>query len=157
MKIERRTIFVNVLILTFFLVNSIIFGNQYIEFQTDKLQEINNNLSYQKNNKNFKISSINEIKDIELFYTPNKEVLSEILDKINNAKQYIYIEVYMMTEKRIKEALIKAYYRWVDIRILLEKSPYLAYNINNNTFEEFTNKWIKIKWIIIYWIIQNFY
>jgi len=52
----------------------------------------------------------------------------------------------MLTEKRIQEALIKTHKKWVPIKIILEKDPYLAYNINNKAYEKLKRSWIDIIW-----------
>jgi phosphatidylserine/phosphatidylglycerophosphate/cardiolipin synthase-like enzyme len=46
----------------------------------------------------------------------------------------------MLTESRIKEAILRAKKKGLDVKIILEKDPYLAYNINNKTYDEFKKK-----------------
>ena len=52
----------------------------------------------------------------------------------------------MLTERKIKFALFNAQKRWVDVKIILEHSPYLATNINKKYFEEYKNAGINIVW-----------
>lgn len=95
---------------------------------------------------NYKIENIKEIDDIQLNYTPDKLFLEELAKKIENSKEKVYIEVYMFTEKRIKSAVKKAFQNGVEVKILLEKDPYMAYSINDNFYNEFVKESINVKW-----------
>lgn len=135
-----------IILLIFFVVLSITFWNQYISFHKEKIEIQKIKQKEKERNESFKISDINNIEEIELFSTPNKELLENIVLLIENAQSHIYIEMYMFTENRIREALIKAKNRGIDIKVILEKSPYLASNINNKTYEEFIDRWIEVVW-----------
>ncbi|MDF1682886.1 MAG: phospholipase D-like domain-containing protein [Patescibacteria group bacterium] len=65
---------------------------------------------------------------------------------MENSKEKVYIEVYMFTEKRIKSAVKKAFQNGVEVKILLEKDPYMAYSINDNFYNEFVKESINVKW-----------
>jgi phosphatidylserine/phosphatidylglycerophosphate/cardiolipin synthase-like enzyme len=52
--------------------------------------------------------------------------------------------VYIFTEKRIREAIIKAKNRWLDVKVLLEINPYMAPNLNNKAFNWLREAWIDI-------------
>jgi phosphatidylserine/phosphatidylglycerophosphate/cardiolipin synthase-like enzyme len=54
--------------------------------------------------------------------------------------------MYIFTEKKILQALIKAKQRWVKIKVLLEKSPYKANNINNKTYNTLKENNINVSW-----------
>jgi phosphatidylserine/phosphatidylglycerophosphate/cardiolipin synthase-like enzyme len=56
----------------------------------------------------FSLENIKEIEDIEIYDTPNKQLLNDIVQQIDSAKEKIYLEVYIFTEKRIREALKRA-------------------------------------------------
>jgi phosphatidylserine/phosphatidylglycerophosphate/cardiolipin synthase-like enzyme len=58
----------------------------------------------------------------------------------------VYLEVYMLTETRIKQSLINASKRWVVVKVLLEKNPYKANNINNKHFKFLKENWVNIRW-----------
>ena len=60
---------------------------------------------------NFSLEKIRELEHTEFFYTPYKPLLSSIVEKINASKKRVYVEVYMLTERRIKESLVKAHKR----------------------------------------------
>ena len=94
----------------------------------------------------FSLDKIRKLEKTEFYYTPSKEVLGNIVHKINKAKESVYIEVYMLTERKIKLALFNAKKRWVDVKIILEHSPYLAKSINAKYFKEYKENWINIVW-----------
>ena len=94
----------------------------------------------------FSLEKIRELEDSYFYYTPYKELLNKIVKKIDWAKDKVYVEVYMLTETRIKAALIKAKNRWVDVKVVLEHSPYLAVTLNQKHFNELQGKWVDIVW-----------
>ncbi|MFC1797735.1 hypothetical protein ACFLY2_00700 [Patescibacteria group bacterium] len=82
--------------------------SEYKEFHQNKI-----NLEKQQSELNEKINSfelgkIKELKNIQFYYTPDKKLLTHIVSKIGEAKKEIFLETYMLTEKRIQEALVKA-------------------------------------------------
>lgn len=133
-----------IIITIFFIVFSFFYGEEYINFHKEKIEIATAEENFQKDLENFEIEDIKEIKNIDIIETPNKELLEELVNIIDSAEDYLYIEVYMFTETRLREATVKAYNRWVDVKVILEKDPYLAYNINNTPFEELEKKWISI-------------
>lgn len=69
------------------------------------------------NNHKFSISGIN----IDVYFSPqDKSITNAILPLIKNAKEYIYIPTFVLTEKRVTEELIKAKLRGVDVKIILD-------------------------------------
>lgn len=69
-----------------------------------------------KSNK-FNISEI----EMDIFFSPQDKALTNaILPIINNAKKYIYIPTFVLTEKRITQALINAGNRGVDVKIIMD-------------------------------------
>ncbi len=94
----------------------------------------------------FSVDDIRELENVELYYTPYKKLLDTLVSKINWADRYVYVEVYMLTETRIKEALTKAHKRWVDVKIVLEHSPYKAVSLNRKHFAQLQKSGIDIVW-----------
>ena len=135
-----------IFILLFIIIFSFYNFEEYSQFHKNKieLKKIENQLK--ENIENFSLKDIEEIKDIQFYHTPNKDLLNKITEHILNAKKEVLLETYMLTEKRIQEALIKAHKKWVNIKVILEKDPYLAYNINNKAYEKLFKEWIDIKW-----------
>lgn len=120
-------------------------SNEYINYHKDRIsqekkaQEIKQNIEIIKNRKI-------EFRNYEVSTTPDLLVLDTIVDKISAAKQKIYIESYIFTEKRILKSIIEAKKRWLDIKIILEKNVYWAWNINKKTYESLTKSWIEVKY-----------
>ncbi len=83
---------------------------------------------------------------LSLLSTPDQKTLDAIIKKIENAKTRIWIESYMLTEKRIIEVLIKAKTRGIDVRVILEKNVYGATTINKKTFTTLQKNGITVTW-----------
>lgn len=71
---------------------------------------------------------------VDLYQTPDLELLDAFVDLIESAEESIRIQVYIFTEKRIRSALIDAHRRGVDVQVLLEPFVYGAPSINKTTF-----------------------
>lgn len=78
---------------------------------------------------------IHFIHDMDIVLHPVKE--KWILDAIYNAKREIKVATYMFTLPSIRWALLDAKNRWVNVEIILEKSPYNAVSINRETRDFF--------------------
>ena len=83
---------------------------------------------------NFSVEQI-ESRDVEILTTPDKKVLDRILSMIEQSKKQVFIEVYILTEKRIVQALRDAKKRGVDVRVVLEKNVFGATSINSKAFK----------------------
>ncbi len=129
-----------------FVLLSYFFGEEYIEHQQQEIQKQASQEQLQQSLDNFSLSQIESISDISLITTPNLTWLDDIVWLIDTAEQEIFIEVYLLTEKRIPQALIRAQKRWIDIKILLEKNPYKAYNINNKNYNLLKEAGIDVLW-----------
>ena len=141
---NKNKIISAIIILSFFVLISLFYWSEFINYHKNnfELEKINTQTIEKSNN--FQISDISEIENIEFYNSPSLELKNKIINNINNAENYIYLEVYMFTEKSIKNALISAFNRWIDVKILLEKDPYMAYSINDKFYTELKNKWINI-------------
>ncbi|MCT4617346.1 MAG: phosphatidylserine/phosphatidylglycerophosphate/cardiolipin synthase family protein [Candidatus Gracilibacteria bacterium] len=93
----------------------------------------------------FSLDKIKELKNTDLF-VGNKDYLNNIVQKIDLAKNKIYLETYILTEKRIQKALKKAYDRGLQVKIILEKNVYKAPNLNNKVFYNLKDYGIDITW-----------
>ena len=102
MRIYISTIF----IIIFLSIFSYFYSEEYFNYHKNKqnLQTQNDLINHEISN--FTLSKIRDLEKIQLFYTPNKDLLNKIVEKINNAKTKIYIEVYILTETRIQKALM---------------------------------------------------
>ena len=133
-------------IITFFWVFSYFYWEDFFSNLEKKQEIIKQEKIISGKLKDFSIKKIRELEKTEFYYTPSREVLWKIVHKINKAEKSVYIEVYMLTERKIKLALFNAKKRWVDVKIILEHSPYLAKSINAKYFKEYKENWINIVW-----------
>lgn len=123
-----------------------LFWDEYLKFQEKNTEILKLNNLVLEESKNFSTEKIENLEKTEVFFTPYEKLLFDFIEKIDSSKKEINFEVYMFTEKRILQSLKNAKKRWVKIKILLEKNPYLTENINKNHFEELKNSWIEVKW-----------
>ena len=135
-----------IFIIFFLIIFSFYNFEEYKSFHQSKIELENRNKNLNEKIESFKLKYVEDIKNINFYYTPNRKLLDNIINKINNSKKTIFLETYILTEKRTQEALIKAHKRWIEIKVLLEKAPYKAYNINNKSFNKLKKAWINIKW-----------
>ncbi len=138
--------FAFIFIICFVLVFSVFNRAEFLQNYEEKIVSFNDNIKQEKNISDFKLENLKDIKNTDFYYTPYKKLLDKIITKIDNAEERVYIEVYMLTETRIQNALIKAYNRWVETKVVLEKNPYKATNINNKYFKYLDESWIDIVW-----------
>lgn len=136
----------SIIILILFILFGISYAEEYFLFhnewkdQTKEAEQTKNTLS------NFSFEDIREIENIEIFKTPDKNLLKTIVKKIEEAKNRVYIEAYIFTEKDLRSALIKAKKSWVDVKVIMEKNVYMANNINKKTYDEFVKNNIEVIW-----------
>lgn len=87
---------------------------------------------------------------VDRFYIlPDRWVKREIIQAIENAKDNIYLQIYIITDKDILQSLIDAKKRWVDVRVVLEANPYMTPYVNNTAVN------ILKKWNISYVFSDN--
>jgi len=125
---------------------TLFYWNEYFTFHKNKFETNKINSSSSESAKDFSIDKIKEIENISFDYSPSKELKNKIVENIDNAEEYIYLEIYMFTEKDIKNAIKRAFDRWIEIKIILEKDPYMAYSINDKFYNELKKKWINVIW-----------
>lgn len=75
----------------------------------------------------------------EIYILPDKQVLTDLVTRIDSAQDRIWLEIYTWTEDSTLEAILRAKRRWVDIRIILEWSVYRTPWINNDTVKKLKN------------------
>ena len=63
----------------------------------------------------------NKSENIQIYFSPqDKAITNGVLPLIKNAKKYIYISAFIITEKRVTEELINAKNRGVDVKIIAD-------------------------------------
>ncbi len=140
MKIIYKFLLVIFLLIIWLIFFGDDYKNQIINIQLEKQ---NSEQIKQKIN-SFEINQVKELDSTQLYYTPYKKLLENIVKNIDNAQDKVYLSSYIFTEKRIKNALIRAKKKWLDVKVIMEKDPYMAYNINNNFYNELTKKDIEV-------------
>ncbi|MDD3144840.1 MAG: phosphatidylserine/phosphatidylglycerophosphate/cardiolipin synthase family protein [Candidatus Gracilibacteria bacterium] len=143
---NKNKVISSLIIINFLIIFSLFNFREYYNFHKEKIEISKNESENKKYLKDFNLNNINSYENIEIYETPDKKLLENLVEKINNAEKYVYIEVYMLTETRIRESLIKAKKRGIDIKVIMEKDPYLAYSINNKTYDEFQKNNIDVVW-----------
>ena len=135
-----------IFIILFILVFSFFNKWEYISNYDNKIWNIEINKEINNSIEDFTLGDIKDLDETSFYYTPYKKLLDKIVDKILNSKDRVYLEVYMLTETRIKQALIDAKNNWVEVKVILEKNPYKANSINNKHFKFLQDAWINIVW-----------
>ncbi len=75
---------------------------------------------------------------------PNKNEVKNIVRSFDRAKSRIWVEIYTWTEGESIDALIRAYRRWVDTRVILEGNVYATPRINDDNFKKLKNAGVKV-------------
>jgi len=122
------------------------FWDEYKDFQNKAAELRNQQIKISEELQDFSVEDIRLLDSVEFYHTPYKPLLDSLVTKIDNAEDRVYIEVYIFTEKRIRAAIKSAHNRWVDVKVILEKNPYLAPRLNDGVFNELKNIWIDIVW-----------
>lgn len=138
---------INSIITTILLILfSITYAKEYFLFhsedkaQTEQIKETKTTLS------TFSFEDIKEVENVEIYRTPDKNLLKTLVQKITEAKTRVYVEAYIFTEKDLRSALLKAKKRWIDVKVLMEKNVYMANNINKKAYDEFVKNNTPVVW-----------
>lgn len=136
----------SIIIILLFILFSIFNAREYFLFHSENKKEVLNIEKTKEKVSNFSFDKIRKLESLEIYKTPDKNLLKTLVQKIGNARNRIYIEAYIFTEKEIRSALIKAKKRWIDIKVEMEKNVYMANNINKKTYDEFIKNKIDVIW-----------
>ncbi|MBB1564886.1 hypothetical protein HG430_002495 [Candidatus Gracilibacteria bacterium] len=143
---KKEKIISTVIFVVIFVLFAIFFSKGYLDFQENLFKKSEQEQLVLKEAEEFNVSKIENLENADLKIAPDEKILSNFVEKLDKAEKNIYIEVYMLTEKRITESLKKARNRGVDVKVLLEKSPYKTENINNKVFEELKDAGVNVTW-----------
>lgn len=69
-----------------------------------------------------------------------------LLEAINSARREILVEVYLLSDKQIIDALDDAQDRGVAVNVLLEKNPFGGGNLNNLAEKKLREDGVAVKW-----------
>jgi len=138
--------FTPIFCILFISIFTVLFWSEYKDFYNShhELQHLNKQVETKI--QKFQTSDIQVLEDTLFFYTPDQQVLNEILTRIDSAEKRVFIEVYILTETSIKKSLLKAQKRGINVKVILERNPYRAANINNKTFDFLEKHKIDVIW-----------
>lgn len=83
--------------------------------------------------------------NISLFREPEAGK-APLLNEIKNAKEEILVEVYLLSDKDIIQALIDSKKRGVDVSLILEEHPFGGGSLNNKSKKMLEDNNIDVKW-----------
>lgn len=135
-----------IFMIIFIVIFSFFYSEEFLNNYEWHTNEIKNDLNIESKLSKFEISDIKKIDDIEFYYTPYKSLINKIVDYIDKSEKRVYVEVYMLTETRIKESLVRAHKKWIEVKVVLEKNPYKANWINNKHYNYLKDAWVNIVW-----------
>lgn len=143
----RKKTITTALVTLFFTLFGYFFGEEYWSHQDTQLAEKVFQEQVLTEKINFSVEQLQEIsQEGELFITPNLGLLDTLVEQMNNAENRIYVEMYIFTERDMRDAIIRAYKRGVDIKILLENNPYKAPYLNDKHYTAFEEVGIDVRW-----------
>lgn len=142
----KQKIFQSLFLIVFFCIIWYFYGSEYWDFHDVKKQQKEFQIQVSQDIENFSFETIGELEDIELFSTPDLGLLDDIVERIDNAQEKIYVEIYIFTERDMRDALVRAHERWLEVKILLENNPYKAPYLNDKHFNTFKEAGIDVRW-----------
>ena len=81
--------------------------------------------------------------EIQVYFSPqDKGIEKSILPLINNAKRYIYIPTFVLTHKKLSDALILAKQRGVDVKIIMDA---LSVSTKHSKINELRKSGVEVK------------
>ncbi len=143
---QKNNLISSAFIFIFILLFSWLQGHEFFNYSGESKTYRQDRVIHQWKLSEFSLEKIAEIPDAQFYYTPYTRLLDDIVGYIDNADTRVYVEVYILTETRIKEALARAKKRGVDVKVILEKNPYKAHNLNNKHFEYLKNAGVDVVW-----------
>lgn len=129
----------------FFIIFSFFHFGEYNTFYKQNEATISWNKQVASQTKDFTIDDIQTLSGTSIFWTPNMQFRSQLLKSITSCDTRVYLETYILTDREIQEALIQANNN-CEIKVLLEKNPYKAYNLNNKAFDKLKDAWVNVVW-----------
>ncbi len=142
----KQKLFILAFFLTFITVFWYVFGDEYKAFYETQMSEEQSYQQVAEEIQKFDLSAITPTQDSVLYVTPSTDVLESIIKRIDSSKKRVRLEVYIFTEKRMLQALKRAHDRGVEVRVILERNPYMAPNLNNKRFSELEDIGIDVVW-----------
>jgi cardiolipin synthase A/B len=82
---------------------------------------------------------------IGIFVEPD-DGRAPILSELDAARRTITLQVYLLSDAEIKQALIRAAGRGVEVRVLLEEHPFGGAGLNPKSFDELAAGGVAVRW-----------
>lgn len=133
-------------VLIFVVIFALVFGGEYWDFQTNRKQEVLYIHQSEDHKENFTTEILETLDEVILHTTPDLELLNYLTEQISSAQEKVYVGVYIFTEKRLRDEIISAHKRGIDVKILLENNPYKAPYLNDAHHKSFLDSWIDVRW-----------
>ena len=131
----------------FFGIFSYLFWHEYWEFQEKRKTEISYKESLSLSQDGFSLEDILPLsEETKIFFTPDRLFLDWLVEEIEKAQKKIWVEIYIFTEKRLRDAIIRAHKRGVEVQVLLENNPYMAPHLNDSHYKDFQSAGIDVRW-----------
>ncbi len=83
--------------------------------------------------------------NLRLFEEPD-DGRTPILEAINSAKKEIHVEVYLLSDKQIIDALIQKKLEGVDVKVMLEEHPFGGVNVNKESKIALDTGHVPVQW-----------
>ena len=79
---------------------------------------------------------------VEVYFSPKDKTTGRIVQILNNAKHYIFMPVFLITNSKIAKSMIDAKHRGVDVRVILDANGVYT---RNSKHSELRNNGILLK------------
>jgi len=135
-----------IIILLFFTIFSYFNIWEFLDYQKNKNYLTNTQELNKQKVSTFSLDKIRNLEEIKVETTPNKNLLDKIIKKIENARIYIYVEIYMFTNKKLVSAIVKAKKKGIEIKVIMEKNPYKIPKLNDITYKTLKDNNINVVW-----------
>lgn len=83
-------------------------------------------------------------RDVTIYYNQNHQVNVEVTNTIQDAERFVYFAIYTFTRQDIRDALLAAKYRGLEVRGIMDKKQSLALDDQRAIMNEFRKAGIEI-------------
>lgn len=142
----KHKVFQILTIVLFFIGFWYIYGEEFWEYQDIQKQQQEYQISVEQEQQDFQLENISLLEKTELYITPDLWFLDTIVSEIDSAKSRVYLEAYIFTERDMRDAIIRAHTRWVEVKVLLENNPYKAPYLNDSHYSDLDTAWVNVVW-----------
>jgi phosphatidylserine/phosphatidylglycerophosphate/cardiolipin synthase-like enzyme len=142
----KHKIFQLIVISAFFVLFGYFYGEEFWQYQESQQQEKIYQENLNQDTNDFSIENIASLENTELWLTPNLPLLDDIVSQIDQAEKRVYLEVYIFTERDMRDAIIRAHNRGVEVKVLLENNPYKAPYLNDSHYRDLESAGVNVTW-----------